>query len=152
MNSRGTLIVVSGPSGVGKGTIVHQYLCRNTDVALSVSATTRSPRPGEIDGVHYHFISKEEFEALVSSGGMLEHAKYGSNYYGTLKSAVKDCIDKGQDIILEIECQGAMQIKKSCADALFIFVMPPSFAELHRRLSGRGTENEEDIKARLHTA
>ena len=123
--NRGQLIVVSGPSGVGKGTVLQQYLAGRQNVAYSVSATTRAPRPGEEDGVHYFFLSKEQFEQTAQSGGMLEYACYNGNYYGTPKAAVERERQQGNDVILEIEVQGALQVKKSCPDALLIFIAPP---------------------------
>ena len=145
MNKKGQLIVVSGPSGVGKGTVLQQYLAGRQNVAYSVSATTRAPRPGEEDGVHYFFLSKEQFEQTAQSGGMLEYACYNGNYYGTPKAAVERERQQGNDVILEIEVQGALQVKKSCPDALLIFVaralnsLPNGCAEGRPRTSRRST-------------
>lgn len=152
MNKRGQLIVFSGPSGVGKGTVLHQYLESRQNVMYSVSATTRQPRPGEIDGVHYHFITRSTFEQLIENQGMLEYAVYNGNYYGTPKKAVDDARARGIDVVLEIEVQGALQIKKLCPDALLVFVMPPCWKELESRLTGRHTEDEETIQKRLTIA
>ena len=150
--NRGQLIVVSGPSGVGKGTVLQQYLAGRQNVAYSVSATTRAPRPGEEDGVHYFFLSKEQFEQTAQSGGMLEYACYNGNYYGTPKAAVERERQQGNDVILEIEVQGALQVKKSCPDALLIFIAPPSFEQLAQRLRGRQTEDEQTVNNRLAIA
>ncbi len=150
--SKGSLIVLSGPSGSGKGTILSELLQEDKNTFLSVSATTRLPRPGEIDGVNYHFLSKAQFEELIQSGGMLEYACYCDNYYGTPKKAVYDQIEKGNNVILEIEVQGAMQIKKACPDAVLVFVVPPSIEVLEQRLRGRGTEDEDTVLKRMETA
>ena len=143
--NRGQLIVVSGPSGVGKGTVLQQYLAGRQNVAYSVSATTRAPRPGEEDGV-------QQFEQTAQSGGMLEYACYNGNYYGTPKAAVERERQQGNDVILEIEVQGALQVKKSCPDALLIFIAPPSFEQLAQRLRGRQTEDEQTVNNRLAIA
>ena len=150
MNKKGQLIVVSGPSGVGKGTVLKEYLASRDQIAYSVSATTRSPRPGEEHGVHYFFLSREEFEQTVQSGGMLEYASYNNNYYGTPKKPVEEQRAKGNDVVLEIEVQGALQVKKACPDALFI--APPSFEELASRLTGRQTEDSKTVENRLNIA
>ncbi len=149
--NKGLLIVVSGPSGCGKGTILAEVL-KNDNFYYSVSATTRQPRPGEVDGVNYHFLTKEKFEELISSGGMLEHACYCGNYYGTPKEQVNRKLEEGKDVILEIEVQGAMKIRETCPDAVFVFIMPPSVKELRRRLNKRGTETEEVIEKRVAQA
>ena len=125
MSNRGMLIVYSGPSGVGKGTLLAPYLKSHPDAALSVSVTTRAPRPGETDGVEYSFITRERFEQLIKSDGLLEYAEYSGNYYGTPRAAVEEKIAAGRDVVLEIEVQGAMKIKKSFPDAAFIFILPP---------------------------
>ena len=148
MSKKGQLIVVSGPSGVGKGTVLGAYLAGRENVAYSVSATTRAPRPGEQDGVHYFFLSREEFESTAQNGGMLEYASYNGNYYGTPKAPVEQKRAQGIDVILEIEVQGALQVKKACPDALMIFVAPPGFDELQSRL----TEDEETVQKRLAIA
>lgn len=150
--NKGLLIVFSGPSGCGKGTILKEFLTRNEDVKVSVSATTRAPREGEQEGVHYFFKTKEEFEDLVRSGGMLEHASYVGNSYGTPRASVEAWREEGYHVVLEIEVQGALQVKQNCPDALLIFVLPPSFEELERRLIGRGTEESQVVARRLEQA
>ncbi len=149
--NKGLLIVVSAPSGCGKGTILSEIL-KEDGYYYSVSATTRNPREGEVDGVNYHFISKEEFQKRISENGMLEYAQYCGNYYGTPKKEVDEMRSKGRDVILEIEVQGAMKVKKLCPDAVFIFIAPPSVAELERRLRKRGTETDEVIAQRVAEA
>lgn len=148
----GRLIVVSGPSGAGKGSIVLRYMERNPDCVLSVSATTRPPRNGEKDTIHYHFIEAEMFIHLLESGGMLEHTMYNGHYYGTPRSYVEEAINQGQDVILEIEVNGGMQVKANYPDAVMIFVLPPSYPVLLQRLKKRGSEDEEAICGRLLTA
>ena len=148
---KGILIVVSAPSGCGKGTILAEVL-KDEKFFYSVSATTRSPRPGETDGVNYHFLKKEQFEELIASGGMLEYAQYCDNYYGTPRDKVMEKLGEGKHVILEIEVQGAMQIREKCPDAVFIFIAPPSVGELRNRLSGRGTETAEVIEKRVSEA
>lgn len=150
--SKGQLIVYSGPSGVGKGTLMYPYLQEHPEAILSISMTTRQPRPGETDGVEYYFVSHEEFEKQIIQDGLLEYARYSGNYYGTPRKMVEERIQQGQDVVLEIEVQGAMKIKQSYPDAVFIFVLPPSFSVLEARLRGRGTESEEVIAARLAAA
>ena len=152
MNKKGQLIVVSGPSGVGKGTVLKEYLNSRDGIAYSVSATTRQPRPGEENGIHYYFLSREEFERTAAEGGMLEYASYNGNYYGTPKAPVEQQRNQGNDGVLEIEVQGALQVKKSCPDALLIFVAPPSFEELKNRLTGRQTEDAKTVENRLNIA
>lgn len=150
---RGTLFVISGPSGTGKGTVIKALLENHPDdVFLSVSATTRKPREGEADGVHYYFKSKNDFESMISEDGFLEWACFCDNYYGTPKKIVNDKLDNGIDVILEIEIQGAMKIKDSGVDAKFIFILPPSFDELRRRITDRQTESAEVIEKRMMTA
>ncbi len=151
MKDKGILIVVSAPSGCGKGTILAEVL-KDEKFFYSVSATTRSPRPGETDGVNYHFLKKEQFEELIASGGMLEYAQYCDNYYGTPRDKVMEKLGEGKHVILEIEVQGAMQIREKCPDAVFIFIAPPSVGELRNRLSGRGTETAEVIEKRVSEA
>lgn len=151
MKNKGRMIVVSAPSGCGKGTILAEVL-KDDDFYYSVSATTRSPREGEVNGVNYHFISRDEFEKLIDQNGMLEYAEYCGNYYGTPKKILEDKMNAGINVILEIEVQGAMKIKELCPDALFIFIVPPSVAELERRLKKRGTETDEVIKKRVSEA
>lgn len=149
---KGLLLVVSGPSGAGKGTICKALLKDNDQIKLSVSATTRKPRNGEVDGVNYFFINKEKFEAMIKNGEFLEYAQIYDNFYGTPKSAIMECLEKGQDVILEIEMQGAKQMKSVCPDGVFIFVLPPSLEELKSRIVGRGTETAEEIEKRFSCA
>jgi guanylate kinase len=149
---KGLLIVVSGPSGSGKGTVLKQLFAHRKGMFYSVSATTRAPRPGEEDGKQYFFLTHGEFEKKIDEGDMLEHASYCGNYYGTPRSAVEEKRTAGLDVILEIEVQGAMQVKKSCPDCVTVFIAPPSAAELERRLRGRGTEPDDVIRDRLETA
>lgn len=149
---RGRLIVVSGPSGVGKDTVVSKYLERNSNTYLSVSCTSRAPREGEVDGINYIFLSREEFEERISNGDFLEYAEYNGNYYGTPKYKMEEELDKGKDVILVIEVQGALKVKKLMPDALFIFILPPSINELKERLTGRGTDSPESIEGRIRTA
>ena len=149
---RGMLVVLSGPSGVGKGTIVHRYLAQHPDVKLSVSGTTRPPREGEGQGIHYYFYTQEEFKAEIEADGMLEYAYYRDNYYGTPKRFVEEVLAEGGTIILEIEVEGAGQIREIYPDALFVFVVPPSFAVLGERLQKRATESGEAIAKRLAVA
>ncbi len=151
MKSKGRMIVVSAPSGCGKGTILAEIL-KSDKYYYSVSATTRAPREGEQDGVNYHFISKEKFEQLINENGMLEYAEYCGNYYGTPKKILEDKMAEGINVILEIEVQGAMKVKKLCPDALFIFIVPPTISELERRLKKRGTESDEVIQKRVAEA
>ncbi|MCI7350283.1 MAG: guanylate kinase [Ruminococcus sp.] len=149
--NKGLLIVVSGPSGCGKGTILAEVL-KNGNFYYSVSATTRAPRPGEVDGVNYSFLTKEKFEELINNDGMLEHAYYCGNYYGTPKEQVMKNLENGKDVILEIEVQGALKVMETCPEAVFVFIMPPSVKELRRRLNKRGTESEDVIEKRIAQA
>lgn len=149
--SKGTLFIVSGPSGCGKGTVLAEIL-KQDNVYYSVSATTRAPRPGEINGVNYHFLSKDEFEKLIENGGMLEYASYCGNYYGTPKKPVEDMLAEGKNVILEIEVQGALKVMEKCPEAVSVFILPPSLKELRRRLHKRGTETEEVIEKRIGEA
>ncbi|RKM62773.1 guanylate kinase [Butyrivibrio sp. XB500-5] len=152
MNRKGIIIVVSGFSGAGKGTIMKALTAKYDQYALSVSATTRSPREGEVNGREYFFITNEEFEKLIEEDGLIEHAKYVNHYYGTPRKYVEDKLAQGIDVILEIEIQGALQIKKQYPDAVLLFVMPPSAQELEKRLRGRGTETDDVIRQRLNRA
>ncbi len=149
--SKGLLIVISGPAGSGKGT-VNKILLESPEFAFSVSATTRAPRPGEVDGVNYHYISFEDFEARIERGELLEYTKYCGNYYGTLKSETEAVLESGRNLILEIEVEGAANIRRLCPEAILIMLLPPSYAVQEQRLRGRGTETEQVIKARLARA
>ncbi len=150
---RGLLIVLSGPSGVGKGTVRKELFSQpDTNYEYSISMTTRKPREGEVDGVDYFFKSKEEFEILIEQGKLLEYAQYVGNYYGTPIDYVNATLDAGRDVFLEIEVQGAAQIREKVPDGLFIFLAPPSLSELQQRLVGRGTETEEVIATRIAEA
>lgn len=149
---KGVLIVFSGPSGSGKGTVLAEYLKSHRSAAFSVSATTRKPRPGEVDGVNYHFVSRERFLEMLDKGEILEHTQYNGNYYGSPVGPIRRELDAGRDVILEIEVDGAMQVREKFPEALLIFVLPPSFSELERRLTGRGTESREEIEGRLAAA
>lgn len=152
MKKQGTLVVLSGFAGTGKGTIMKELLSKHDSYALSISATTRNPRPGEVDGREYFFKTKEEFEAMIEAGEFLEHACYVGNYYGTPKQYVREQLEAGKDVILEIEIQGALSIKKQFPDALLLFVAPPSADVLKERLVGRGTETADVIEQRLARA
>lgn len=149
--NRGLLIVVSAPSGCGKGTLLAEIL-KDKDYYYSVSATTRSPREGEVDGVNYHFATREEFEDLIKSDGMLEYAQYCGNYYGTPKKEVEKKLSEGKNVILEIEVQGAMQVKEIAPEGVFVFILPPSVSELKKRLLKRGTEEISVIEKRVSEA
>ena len=152
MVKKGVLTVVSGFSGSGKGTVMARLLERYHNYALSVSATTREPRDGEIDGQHYFFKTREQFKEMIREGAFLEYAKYVANYYGTPRSYVEEMLGKGKDVILEIELQGAMMIREQFPDAVLIFITPPSMDALKKRLVGRATESMEVIQARLDRA
>ncbi len=152
MSSLGNLTVLTGPSGVGKGTIVRKILDKHKDVWLSISATTRQPRSGEIDGQDYLFLEKKEFQKIIDNEGFLEWALFSNNFYGTPKKIVKEKIEKGTDVLLEIELQGARQVRKSFPEAFQIFISPPNLSELEKRIRGRGTDSEESIKDRLRIA
>ena len=150
---KGLLLVVSGPSGVGKGTLVKALMDRNSKIKMSVSATTREPRPGEIEGIHYFFKTEEEFKAMVDRGEFLEYIHvFGSKYYGTPRSFVEQHLASGFDVILEIDVQGAMKVKQSFPDAVLIFITAPSMSEIKSRLIGRGTETMEQVEKRFATA
>ncbi len=148
---RGLLIVVSAPSGCGKGTILGEVL-KDPSYYYSVSATTREPREGEVDGTHYRFMTREQFEALIAEDAFLEHAEYCHNYYGTLSAPIEENRAQGRNVILEIEVQGAMQIRALCPDAVFVFIAPPSIETLRERLTNRGTEKPEVIAERVAQA
>lgn len=152
MNKKGILIVVSGFSGAGKGTIMKELLKQYDNYALSISATTRSPREGERNGREYFFKTKEEFQRLIEEDQLIEYAQYVENYYGTPREYVERCLDDGKDVILEIEVQGARKVKEKIPEAVLIFVTPPSAEELRARLVGRGTESMEVIESRLSRA
>lgn len=150
--SKGILVVVSAPAGCGKDTILEQALKANGNLFYSVSTTSRAMRPGETDGVSYHFRTREQFEDMIKNGELLEYTEYCGNYYGTPKKAVEDMLEAGKDVILKIEIEGAANVKKMFPECVMIFILPPSIAELSRRLHKRGTETEEVIALRLETA
>lgn len=152
MKRKGILIVVSGFSGAGKGTLMKELVSSYDNYALSISMTTRNPRPGEVEGREYFFVSKETFEEKINRNGFVEYACYCDNYYGTPREYVEKQLEEGKDVILEIEIQGAMKVKEKFPTALMLFVMPPSAEELKRRLEGRGTESAEVIAQRLKRA
>lgn len=146
------LFVISGSSGVGKGTVLKEFMAKHPEFKLSISCTTRKMRPGEVDGGNYFFITKEEFKKGIEAGDFLEWAEFSDNYYGTRKSFIESELAKGENIILEIETQGALQVKKLMPNAVLIFIAPPSFEELEQRLRGRKTESEAVIQKRLDQA
>ena len=152
MNDKGILIVLSGFAGSGKGTIVREVLAGYDNYVLSVSATTRAPREGEVEGVHYFFKTEDEFKKMIADGELLEFANYVGNYYGTPRTYVKEQLAAGRNVILEIETEGALNIKREYPDAVLVFVMPPSVEEIHNRLIKRGTETEEVIDKRMRKA
>lgn len=149
---KGILLVLSGPSGVGKGTVCKALRNRMKDLVYSVSATTRAPRPGEVEGVNYFFKTREQFQAMIEQNQLLEWAEYVGNYYGTPRQFVEDTINSGKDIILEIEVQGAMKVKQQFPEGVFIFLMPPSLVELQNRIENRGTDTKESIRDRMSVA
>ena len=149
---KGQLIVLSGPSGVGKSTVIAELFSQRDNIYFSVSYTTRQPRVGEQDGVNYNFVDRAEFERMIAAGELLEYAEYVSNYYGTSLKAIQDKLDAGVDVLLDIEVQGAAKVRARCPDALFIFIIPPSFEELSRRLHRRNTDSEDVIAGRLEKA
>lgn len=149
---RGMLIVLSGPSGSGKGTIIKRLLQERADMVLSVSATTRAPRPGELNNVHYYFKTRAEFEELIERGALLEYAEYNGNYYGTPEEPIRDWLEQGKNVILEIEVQGAEKVMDHRSDLVSVFITIPSMEELERRLRDRGTETEEKILGRMAVA
>jgi len=150
--SQGFLLVISGPSGSGKGTVSHKLLSQNQDIIFSVSATTRRPRVGEIDGENYFFLEEEEFKDMTQNNEFLEYAFVHNNYYGTPRKFVLDEIDKGEIVLLEIDVQGALQIKKNYKNVVFVFLLPPTMDELRNRIVKRGTESQEDIERRFKNA
>lgn len=151
--TRGRLVVLAGPTAVGKGTVAAEVRDRHPEIWMSVSATTRPPRPGEVDGVHYHFVTPERFDRLIADGQMLEWAVvHGTHRYGTPRGPVEDALAEGRPALLEIDLQGARQVRDTMPEALFVFLKPPSWEELVRRLTGRGTEDERERERRLATA
>ena len=149
--SKGKLVVISGASGVGKGTVLCIMMKKREDLKFSVSATTRPPRPSETDGVHYYFVTKEQFEEMIATGQMLEYSAHAANYYGTPRAQAEEKMQTGS-VLLDIEPNGAGQVKKAAPDAVLVFIMPPSMEELERRLRGRGDTSEEQIAMRLERA
>lgn len=149
--SKGKLVVISGASGVGKGTVLGKVMEKRGDLSFSVSATTRDPRPGETDGVHYYFVSRERFEQMIANREFLEYDEHNKNYYGTPRAQAEEKMERGH-VLLDIEPQGARQVKEAAPDAVLIFIMPPSMEELERRLRGRGDTPEDQIVIRLERA
>ncbi len=149
---KGQLIVLSGPSGAGKSTVIAELLRQRPDIHFSVSFTTRSPRTGEIDGVNYNFVSKETFETMIARDEFLEYTQYVDHYYGTSLKVIREQLDQGVDVLLDIEVQGAAKVREKCPEAVLIFIVPPSFEELSRRLHDRHTDDEAVIQGRLRQA
>ena len=152
MKKKGLLVVVSGPSGAGKGTICKNFMNNNQDMLISISSTTRNPRENEIDGINYCFVTKQEFENLMHADALLEYVHVFGNYYGTPKKWVLDCVEKGKNVLLEIEILGAMKVKEKYPEAILVFVLPPSLKELKNRITARGTETVEQIENRMSRA
>ena len=152
MNKKGTLIVLSGFSGVGKNTIITQVLAQRPEIYYSVSFTTRAPREGEVDGVNYNFVTREDFQRRIDRGEFLEYAEYNGNFYGTSLAVIRQKLDQGTDVLLEIEVQGAAKVLEKMPEAVSLFIVPPSFEELSGRLHARGTDSEETIQKRLAIA
>ncbi len=148
----GQLVVLSGPSGVGKSTVIAQLLSDRPDIHFSVSFTTRPPRAGEENGVNYNFVDHAEFERMIAANELLEYAQYVGNYYGTSMKVIRDKLEQGVDVLLDIEVQGAATVRAKCPEAVLIFIIPPSFEELSRRLHGRNTDDEDIIEGRLRQA
>jgi len=151
-HSKGVLFVLSGPSGVGKGTVRKRLFAKNTNLKYSISVTTRKKRPGEQEGVDYFYKTKSEFEQLINDEKLLEHAQYVDNYYGTPRDYVEKMLNNGHDVFLEIEVQGALQVRENFSEGVFIFLYPPSFNDLKKRITKRGTESDELVKYRLEKA
>lgn len=149
---KGMLLVISGPSGTGKGTLIEKLMKEDPTLVFSVSATTRAPRPGEIDGVHYHFVSNEKYDELVAEGAFVEYATVHGNRYGTLRSEVYQRLERGENVVLDIDVQGALNVIASEKEKVSIFILPPSMKELRARLTGRGTETPEQVETRLSNA
>ena len=149
---QGLLVVISGASGTGKGTVCDALMKSVPELSYSISATTRSPRKGEQDGVNYYFLGREAFERMIEEGGFLEWAKVYDNYYGTPLKKIQERLEDGQDILLEIDTQGALKVMEKCPEGVFIFLLPPSMEELEHRIRGRGTESEESLAKRLGAA
>ena len=149
---KGLLIVVSGASGTGKGTVCKKILSDLPEVAYSISATTRAPRPGEVDGKEYYFLSVAEFKNWIADGKFLEHAEVYGNFYGTPLNKIEERLNRGEDILLEIDVQGALNVKRKCPEGVYIFLLPPSLEELKRRIEGRGTETPESLSRRMKNA